>query len=758
MAGIHKKKIAGCLAAGWLFWPWMAAAGTPAPDPQAGTATAASGAGVHGRIFDLGSPDPLPDARVEALGTSRAALGDARGFYRLDLEPGECRLRFGAPGHAFKVKILRLSPGGDTELNVSLEQIDFAAGTYVVRGKKEKNQTLATTLSRAEIEKIPGTAGDALRGIQNLPGIAIPGDLSSQLAVQGGGPNDNLYLLDNIPWPFPFHFGGVLSTVNSSLLSSVDLNAAGFGARWGDCLGAVLDAQTRAGKKDRLHASLEMNLVTSQILVEGPLGAGDASFALAGRRSYFDLFMGSLLNRYANGGFTVLPYFWDLEGVLDFSLDPANHVRALALGSNDRLGLEITADQARDPSLAGEFSLENGAVMGGASWINTALPGVTSTLTPYGFQTRVAESLGTGFDVDDRTFARGLKEEAEWKAGELWGMKHNLGFGGNLEVVEYGTTAYFYTTSTNGVPTDPASTTVSAQNFNCGAYLQDRIQFHPDWVFTGGIHYDKNSSIAGDRSTPRLGLEWRYDSQTLWKTAWGVYDQFPGGLETDPHFGNPQLSANLAEHGVLSLEKKFSRELTGRIDAYYKRYDELAVYDSSRKTYVNEGEGTAKGVEVLLREDAGERFFGWISYAYSKSERLRPPTNQWAAYPYDQPNILTLVASWRFTPVWSAGAKVHYNTGLLAKSLVKRYQDGQGIWRAVFSDTYDRRLDDYLRLDVRVDYSWRWEGWRLNLYLEILNLLNRLNPAGVGYSKDYSESHVISNLPRMPYFGLEAEF
>jgi hypothetical protein len=737
-------------------WAW---AEPGVPLPLTPTVEAAPAAHLFGRVRELGSSDPLRSALVELLGTTRCAETDARGNYRLDSAPGSLQLRFSAVGHAPVLKTITLAPGQELKLNVSLDRVDFTSGTIVVRGKKERPQVITTTLSQTEIKKNPGSAGDALRAVQNLPGIAIPNDLSSQLVVQGGGPNDNLFLLDNIPWPVPFHFGGILSTVNSDLLSTVDLNAAGFGVRWGNCLGAVLDAKTRAGKKDRLHASLDTNLVTTQGLVETPLGWGDASLTLAGRRSYFDLFMGPLMKRFSSSsgsGFTAFPYFWDLGGSLDVSLTPHDHIRALALGSDDILGLYIAPEDSRDPAFSGDFRMENRAFTSGFSWINTAVTGLVSTLTPYYYQTLSANSLGTGFEINLQQDVAGVKEEAEWNAGEWLGMKHELGAGGGIEWQTYSQSMYFYKSVTNGIPTDPTGTTITARCINRNAYLQDRVLLLPALALTAGLHYDKNDRVAGDVLTPRLSLEWQADPLTLWKAGWGLYDQFPGALLTNPDFGNPQLSANRAEHTVLSLERKFSRDLLGRVDAYYKKYYDLVVNDSD--TTINKGLGTAKGVEFFLRENLGEKFFGWISYAYSKSERMRPPVNDWTVYQYDQPNILTLVAHYNFTPAWGLGSKVHYNSGPLVKSLKTRYQDLGGTWRATYSDTYDQRLDDYLRVDMRMDYVWRFEGWRLSAYLEILNVLDRGNPAGITYSEDYSKAEVINNLPRMPYFGIEAEF
>ncbi len=714
---------------------------------------------LKGRIRELGTSDPLRHALVEILGTTRTVESDARGTYRIEVFPGALRLRFSAAGHAPALKTLQVEPGQEATLNASLDRVDFTSGAIVVRGKKDKPQVITTTLSQTEIKKIPGSAGDALRAVQNLPGIAIPNDISSQLVVQGGGPNDNLYLLDNIPWPVPFHFGGVLSTVNSDLLSSVDLNAAGFGVRWGNYLGAVLDAKTRAGKKDRVHASLDTNLVTTQLLVETPLGWNDASITLAGRRSYFDLFMGPLMRRFSNSsnsGFTAFPYFWDLGGSLDVSLSPHDHIRALALGSDDILGLYLAPEDSRDPAFSGDFRMENRAFTSGFSWVNTAVTDLTSTLTPYYYQTLSANQLGTGFEINLQQDVLGVKEELEWKAGEWFGMKHEVGAGGGIEWQTYSQQMYFFRNFSNGVPTDPTGTTITARCINRSLYLQDRITFLPNWTLTAGVHYDKNDRVAEDVTTPRLSLEWQADPQTVWKAGWGLYDQFPGALQTNPDFGNPRLSANRAEHTVISLERKFSRDLLGRVDAYYKNYYDLVVSENNQTG--NRGLGTAKGIEFFLREDLGEKFFGWISYAYSKSERLGPPVNDWNVYQYDQPHILTVLAHYSFTPAWSLGGKVHYNSGPLVKPLKTRYQDAGGTWRATYSDTYDRRLDDYLRLDIRMDYAWRFEGWRLEVYLEILNLLDRGNPAGVTYSKDYSEERIVNNLPRMPYFGVDIQF
>ncbi len=247
-------------------------------DAAAGTLTAYGS--VHGRTFELGSPDTVEYALVQVKGTSLTAESDAKGHYAIKLPAGDSKLVFTADGYAEKTKNITVKAGQDLELDVHLEKVDFTSNAVVIKGKKDTDHVVESTVNKEEIKKTPGNGGDALRAVQSLPGVAAPNDFSGQLVVQGGGPDDNLYLLNNIPWPTPFHFFGMLATVDSDLLSSVDLNAAGFGVKWGDCMGSVLNAQTITGRKDRLHVTADINMIMSQALLEGPLGIGDASFTL----------------------------------------------------------------------------------------------------------------------------------------------------------------------------------------------------------------------------------------------------------------------------------------------------------------------------------------------------------------------------------------------------------------------------------------------------------------------------------------------
>ncbi len=710
---------------------------------------------IYGKIMILGSSTPLEGAMIdlnENTGTS-GAVSKPDGTYRFETEPGDTYIRYSAFGFDAAVLHVITKPGEEKKQDAYLDKVDFISDAVVVRAKKDKNEVVKTSIKREEIKKIPGTAGDALRAVQSLPGVAAVNDFSSGMAVQGGGPGDNMYLLDGIPWPFPFHFGGILSTVYSGLLSSVDLNTAGFGAQWGDVMGAVLDARTRPGAKDSFHGQADISMITSQGFLETPLGLGDASITIYGRRSYLDLILGKL-NFFTTRGLTVFPFFWDIGGSLDFTLGKDNHVKGIALANDDMLKLDSTASS--DTSTARIFDIDNGAFTSGLSWTNTSLTGLTSKLTAFYYSLFEKEQigLGTGLNLSQENF--GLKEEFDWNAGDLFGISNDIGFGADIERIHDGADVVLAVDIVHQTD-NSASTHINGWHYNRGGYVQDRLHLFQGVDFTAGLRYDKDDMITRDTTLPRFCLSWQSDELTVWKAAWGIYSQFPDDTELNNVFGNPSLTPNIAQHSVLSVERKLNGFLTARIDAYYKYYTNLVTSLKPPEVYDNSGTGIAKGVEFYLNADFGEKFFGWVSYALSKSERFTPATGIWELYQYDQPNLLTAVGSYNFTPAWSVGAKIHYNTGPLVKDLTGRKYYNNG-WIPEYSNNYTHRLDDYFRVDIRTDYAFRFEGWKLTLYLEILNVLDRPNPALEMPADDATRLEVVNNLPRFPYLGIEAEF
>ena len=711
----------------------------------AGEASASSPtARVTGRVHALGSPDPVLGAVVRLEGTQAFATTGEDGRYALEGRAGIWDLVFSAQGFAPVKRSVVLAPGQRRVLDVAMDPSSFQAPAVTVRGRREAPQAVQASVSRRQIKEIPGTFGDALRAAQTLPGVAMPDDYSGQLLVQGAGPSDNLYLIDNLPWPIPFHFGGIVSTVDPNLLDSVNLYEAGYGARWGGSLASVLDARTRAPDSDRVHLDADLSFLGADASVEGPTGWGNSTFSLEGRRSLLEA-----LSRLVP--FSPVPYYWDGGGSFNFSPGPHDQVQVLALASRDSLAINTTDTSLSATAGSTTIRDDTGYQVLGVNWVDDRLPGITSTFTPYVERVDSLFSFGSFSDDTTRT-TLGLKEEADWRAGTWLGMDHQVSFGGDLESSSYAFYGYFpRVTATSGVTfsdlTNMAATasTVTASTLAGYAYLQDRARVLPGWTLTLGLHYDKGSTVAGDALEPRASLDWDFDPATRWTLAWGLYAQAPGPMQVNPQYGNPGLSYQWARHVVLGLEKSFGLGLSGKADVYYKTLGGLVVRDPANPgLYDNAGIGDARGLDLSLKEEMGERFFGWISYSLSKSERNNPLSQGWTPYAYDQPDILNVVASYSPDPGWTLGAKLRYNSGPLIEP--------------PGTNQYTRRLDDYLRLDVQADHTWRFNTWSLRLYGGVLNLLNRANPSGEYTNALTGQTETTYDLPRLPNLGLEATY
>jgi hypothetical protein len=714
--------------------------------------------------MELGGSEALPGAVVQAQGLSLSARSDGRGRYEISLPAGSAALAFSAENFAPKALKFELKPGEKLSRNIYLERSSLESGEYRVRGHREAPQISVESMDQEEIRKLPGTAGDALRALRALPGVVtVGGDYSGRLVIRGGGPEDNLYLLDNFPWPIPYHLGGVVSTVHPDLLSDVDINASCFGARWGDVQGAVLDASTRPGRKDGFHGQADLSIIMSSLLLEGPLGFGDASFVLTGRRSYLDFILPHILDPAILGD---LPLYWDFQLSLDWNPGPRNHLRALAMVSDDELNFSLGTSDTDRPDFLGKGYQQNAFKSFGLSWDNRALKNFRSIFTPYAYQTDFILDFGAGYNQNLSTKIAGFKEEADWEAGKFLGIGHDFGFGGGLEKQFIDAKGYALSRDSGSqggwaVPSVPIHFDLRPQPLLRYAYLQDRLSLWPGLSLSLGLRYDKSDLVAGDTLEPRLSLEWKPGPKDTFRAAWGLYDQFPAGQELLEPFGNPGLSANRAEQLGAGYERVLGSGLSARLEAYYKSFSSQVVsLAPPAQPYDNRGYGDSRGIEVFIRQGLSQRFFGWISYAYSVSERANDPDPDWHLFPYDTSHVLNLMASYQLSPKWSLGSLLRYSSGPLYTPVVRRVPDPSSLsgYDAVFGAPYSSRLGDYLRWDLRTDYSWLYAGWKLSLYLEILNALNRANPAYADYDPRTGNQIVRNNLPLLPNLGLQASF
>ena len=209
----------------------------------------------------------------------------------------------------------------------------------VVEGEREVLEVTKRTLQRQQLTSVPGTFGDPIRVIQTLPGMQRAPFGLGLLLVRGSNPDDTGIYVDGHEVPSLFHFLGGPSIFNAEMLDSIDLYPGGFPARFGRHHGGAVALELRPSKSDGVHGSAKVDFIDAGGYLRAPI-TKDLSFAVAGRRSYIDLFLGFVLPQPAKGGQRIVtPVYYDYSGRLDYNLHderPAQRVRDRLVGHAPR--------------------------------------------------------------------------------------------------------------------------------------------------------------------------------------------------------------------------------------------------------------------------------------------------------------------------------------------------------------------------------------------------------------------------------------
>jgi TonB family protein len=316
----------------------------PAPEPRAA---------IVGVVRELGTRKPVAYADVEVRrdgAPAGLATADADGEFAVRRLPGGAyTVVVAAPRHARREFPETVKDGEELEVRYLLDAEGQDPYTTVVEGER-RQEVERRTADREEATRIPGTRGDALRVIEAFPGVARPVFGAGALVVRGSNPLDTTTYIGGHQLPLLYHFGGITSIVNSDLLDKIDFLPGNFSSRFGRATGGVVDVSFRAPRRDRLGGYVDVSLLDTGFLLEGPVGEG--SLAVAARRSYVDLILSAVLPKDAGLSLTTAPRYWDYQAILDYPV-AGGRLSFAAIGSSDELELLLDAPAETDPALRG---------------------------------------------------------------------------------------------------------------------------------------------------------------------------------------------------------------------------------------------------------------------------------------------------------------------------------------------------------------------------------------------------------------------
>ena len=801
---------------------------------------------IEGTVYDGSTNAPVVGAKVHLLGTDERQTTDTEGkFWFIEIAPGTYTVSITHEMYDTPTETdIEVSAGHTTQIKLYLGEV-LMLEEVIVEGERLPPTVSRKDIRGSELRRIPGIGNDALKGLTTLPSIGVPNDYFGILYIRGSEPGSNLYYFDRTPLGYPFHWGGLLSTVSSEVIDKIDIYAGGYGGEFGLDSQAVLDIHSRDSLEKRTSGKFNLNILYSEGMLERRIG-DEGYVSIAGRRSYIDLIVG----RFIDG--QQFPYFSDYQLKFAYPLGEKHHLTLNTFAATDHFRVEETTSvEATEVTELEEGQVEeetqtfegarisvffkNGFNAQGIHLRSNFTENLTSQLSltrSFNFLTInfeapiITESVDFDsdgelvsevdyghYDVNIKVPVYTLREDMSYRLNL---RPDDIGSQSTPAALETGFLLSFSPANSfedSRIPQFEESgdrvervtpivdedgeivgeTVVYEQqqelvgieenhyefghNFlRAEGYLQGRYDPLPFLSGALGLRLDY-LDVTGQLSIqPRGSLSFALPSGSNLRLAYGHYEQSPQPHQILAENGNSGLGSSLARHYIMEIEHELSSRTEFKFATYYKDMQKLVTADEIAN-YLNQGTAYVGGVEAFLRHRVPDKFFGWISYAYTHAERRENPGGSYHPYFFDNTNIVSVVANYNFTPKFEIGAKWQYLSGTseVPISSVVLIQDpltrGLNPLLADVDESVTAELTSYHKLDLRVSYKFDFMGLRVGGFLDILNVYNQKNIVKFIFTPDSSltvqgeeveieepEIFEAEQFPRIPYIGLTVEF
>lgn len=780
---------------------------------------------VQGTVYQQSTGKPLASADVRITETEQTQKIDENGVFRfIELPKGTYTFVVTHPLEPLPTEIsVDISSGDTTEIKIHLGAA-FKLETVVVEGKRLPRTVSRTEIRGSELLRIPGSANDALKGLTTLPSIGIPNDYFGVLYIRGSEPGSNLYYLDRTPLGYPFHWGGLLSTISSETIETIDIYAGGYGAEFGLDSQAVLDIHARDSIAERFDGKFNLNIFYSEGLLEGKIGE-EGYVSASGRRSYFDLIAEPIYES-QTGNTQQFPHFSDYQLKFVYPLTENHSLTLNAFAATDHFHVETEEEEDDEMEIDDPFEssafFKNGFNGQGIHLRSEFTENLTSNLS----LTRSLNFLDIDLDaVISETTLTDENDEiiSKYRDSIEYNLKVNVPVYTLREDVSYKLTPKLqlepgfllafspanstehssYPSFEEEVPddetvselmrTDPTKVTfdddgtpriraTETRDYEFGhdlqraeGYLQTRYDPLPALSVALGIRVDYLDVIEQVSIQPRGSISIKLPIGSNLRFAYGHYEQSPQLSELLSENGNAALKSSLARHYIMEIEHELSSRTEFKFATYYKDIQKLITPDEV-SNYLNQGVGYVGGAELFLRHRIPDKFFGWISYAYTHAERRENPDVTYQPYLFDNTHIVSIVGNYNFSPDFEIGAKWQYLSGTAEAPInsIVLIQDpvtrGLNPLFASFSRLLGAKLTPYHKLDLRISHKWNFMGMKIGGFIEVLNVYNRKNTIefiqnegtfevqGEEVTIEEREVGTARQLPLLPYVGLTLEF
>lgn len=723
---------------------------------------------LSGYVKDDSNGESMPGANVYIPETKQGAATNTYGFYSLTLPEGTYTVSISFVGFQDFKQTVELNK--DTRLNINLKTKSIEAKEVEITGTRIEQNLKSTDMGRVEVsveemKKLPAFFGevDLVKIVQLIPGVKNAGEGNTGLYVRGGGPDQNLVLLDEAVVYNAAHLLGFFSVFNSDAVKTVDLHKGGMPAQYGGRLASVLDISMKEGNMKKFQLDGGIGLIASRLTAQGPIKKDTSSFIISARRTYLDVLVQPFIRETSptkGSGY----YFYDLNTKINYRLSDKDRLFISGYFGRDVFTFKSTESgfNIRIPWGNATVSTRWNHLFSNKLFLNTSL-----IFSDYQFESNV-EQTAFKFNVFSGVRDYNAKMDFTWYPS----YRHTVKFGANY---------IFHRFTPNNAsgelvgeafslgPPERIFAHESAVYISDDFDVNDKLRIHAGLrgsmfnqvgPFTRYLKDEQgftNDSIVYERGEPiqtypnlepRLMMRYQLNGKSSIKASYTMNYQYihitslaNQSLPTDLWF--PSTALVRPQKGVqysLGYYRNFKENTwEASIETYYKTMDNQVEFkdgtlpsdglNDNVDNFLTFGRGEAYGAEFFLKKSLGD-FSGWIGYTLSWTTRTFPELNNGKTFyaRYDRRHDLSLVLSYDLNEKWTFGTVFVYASGNLMWLPTNIYYfEGKPVLQ--YGERNNYRMPAYHRWDLSATWYTRRTGkYRANWNFSIYNVYSRLNP------------------------------
>jgi Outer membrane receptor for ferrienterochelin and colicins len=727
-------------------------------------------------------------APQKGIGTATNSFG----FYSITIPHATDSVKLRVSYVGYGTQEFTLAPGASRSLNIEMEPENEMKEVVVTAEKDElhtRTQMSSIDLPINTIKSLPAFLGEAdiMKAIQLLPGIQGGSEGSTGIYVRGGGPDQNLILLDGVPVYNASHIFGFMSVFNADAVKSVEVIKGGFPARYGGRLSSVIDINMKEGDKNKIHGEGGIGLVASRLMLEGPIQKGKSSFMVSGRRTYIDFIMRPIIKQSTDDNLTTGYYFYDLNAKLNFKLTEKDHLYISGYFGNDKFYSNLKEDGVDD--LSSKNDLKWGNITAVARWNHQFSHKLFGNLTTYysryrfiiSSQQKENFSMGGGSSfllqynsgIDDKT----IKYDLDY----LPGGNHYIKTGVSYVAHRYSPGA-LQTKLTD--LTLAADTTLGNEALDAGeldAYIEDDIRLTDKLKANIGLHWT-GFWVRGkmyNALQPRIALRYLITDRLSAKASFVQMNQFIN-LLTNTTVGLPtdlwvpvtdRAPMQTSYQGAAGLAYTHHTGIEMSVEGYYKTMENVLEYKEGASFFnattgwedkIEIGKGKSYGAELFLQKQKG-RFTGMMGYTLSYTTRQFDNLNNGEefSYRYDRRHDFKIAGIYNLSKRIELSAEWVYGTGNAITMPLGVYQGQDDNVVEVYGSRNDYRMAPYHRGDVSIKFTKEKKRFTRAWVLACYNVYNRQNPFYIQRDTDAMGKTVfkqVSLFPIIPSISYQFKF